>query len=151
MIDRGDALPSATFLDADEAELALSDFTSQPLIVYFYPKADTPGCTIEAQDFTRLTDDFAAKGVRIIAVSRDSPARLSKFRSKYDLSICLASDADGALCEAFGTWVKKQNYGRSYMGIERSTFWFDAEGKCVRVWRKVRAKGHAQAVFDAMA
>ena len=145
----GDPVPSATLLDADGAAIDLKALKGAPLVVYFYPKADTPGCTVEAQDFTRLAPEFARLGAQVLAVSRDAPAKLCKFRDKYGLTVRLASDEDGAVCEAFGTWVEKQNYGRTYMGIERSTFLFGADGKLVREWRKVRVKGHADAVLEA--
>jgi peroxiredoxin Q/BCP len=145
----GDTVPSATLLDADGAAIDLKALKGAPLVVYFYPKADTPGCTVEAQDFTRLAPEFARLGAQVLAVSRDAPAKLCKFRDKYGLTVRLASDEDGAVCEAFGTWVEKQNYGRTYMGIERATFLFGADGKLVREWRKVRVKGHAEAVLEA--
>lgn len=145
----GDTVPSVTLLDADGAAIDLKALKGAPLVVYFYPKADTPGCTVEAQDFTRLAPEFARLGAQVLAVSRDAPAKLCKFRDKYGLTVRLASDEDGAVCEAFGTWVEKQNYGRTYMGIERATFLFGADGKLVREWRKVRVKGHADAVLEA--
>ena len=144
----GDTIPAVTLLDADGAAIDLAALKGAPLVVYFYPKADTPGCTTEAQDFTRLAPEFVKLGAQILAVSRDAPAKLCKFRDKYGLTVHLASDEDGAVCEAFGTWVEKQNYGRAYMGIERSTFLFGADGKLVREWRKVRVKGHADAVLE---
>src|SRR3546814_2048767 len=119
-----------------------------PLIVYFYPKADTPGCTTEAQDFTRLAPDFAHLDAQVLAVSRDAPAKLCKFRDKYGLTVRLASDVDGAVCEAFGTWVEKQNYGRTYMRIERSTYLFGRDGKLAQLCLKVRVKGHVDAVLE---
>ena len=145
----GDAIPPVTLLDADGAAIDLASLKGAPLVVYFYPKADTPGCTVEAQDFTRLAPEFAHLDAQVLAVSRDAPARLCKFRDKYGLTVRLASDEDGAVCEAFGTWVEKQNYGRSYMGIERSTFLIDAGGKLARIWRKVKVPGHAAEVLKA--
>lgn len=145
----GDAIPAVKLADADGAMIDLAAMKGAPLIVYFYPKADTPGCTTEAQDFTRLAPDFAHLGAQVLAVSRDAPAKLCKFRDKYGLTVRLASDEDGAVCEAFGTWVEKRNYGRTYMGIERSTFLFDRDGKLAKEWRKVRVKGHADAVLEA--
>ena len=147
----GDAIPAIPLSDADGAILDLASFAGAPLILYFYPKADTPGCTTEAQDFTRLADEFAALGAQVIAVSRDPAAKLCKFRDKYGLTVRLASDESGAVCEAFGTWVEKKNYGKTYMGIERSTFLFDKQGRLVREWRKVRVKGHADAVLEEAA
>lgn len=120
-----------------------------PLVVYFYPKDDTSGCTREAQDFTTHADAFAAAGVRVIGVSKDSVVSHAKFTKKHALTVELASDDDGAACEAFGVWGEKQLYGRTYMGIERATFLFDAQGRLVREWRKVRVPGHAEAVLAA--
>ena len=145
----GDAIPAVKPLDIDWATIDLAAMKGAPLVVYFYPKADTPGCTVEAQDFTRLAPEFAHLHAQVLAVSRDAPTKLCKFRDKYGLTVRLASDEDGAMCEAFGTWVEKQNYGRCYMGIERSTFLFGADGKLVKEWRKVRVKGHAEAVLEA--
>lgn len=146
----GDPVPAVTPLDADGAPLPLAGLVGKPFVVYFYPKADTPGCTTEAQDFTRLADDFAAHGAQVIAVSRDTPAKLCKFRDKYGLTVRLAADADERTCAAFATWVEKSMYGRSYMGIERSTFLFGADGKLVTEWRGVKVKGHAEAVLAAL-
>lgn len=145
----GDAIPAVTLFDADGVAIDLRKMGGAPLVVYFYPKADTPGCTVEAQDFTRLAPEFETLGAQVLAVSRDAPAKLCKFRDRYGLTVRLASDEEGAVCEAFGTWVEKQNYGRTYMGIERSTFLFGADGKLARAWRKVRVKGHADAVLEA--
>ena len=136
----GDPIPDVKLLDADGATIDLAAMAGAPLVVYFYPKADTPGCTVEAQDFTRLAPDFAHLNAQVLAVSRDAPARLCKFRDKYGLTVRLASDEAGTVCEAFGTWVEKQNYGKTYMGIERSTFLFGADGKLAREWRKVRVE-----------
>jgi len=149
MLNTGDAMPEATLVDADGVSFPLSRYRGRPLVVYFYPKADTPGCTNEAKDFTELANQFDAAGVAVVGVSRDKPARLAKFRDKYGLKLLLASDEDGAVCEAFGTWVEKSLYGRTYMGIARATFLFDGEGKAVRVWPKVKVKGHAAEVLEA--
>jgi len=120
-----------------------------PLVVYFYPKDDTSGCTREAQDFTAAAPDFAAAGVRVIGVSKDSPASHVKFSAKHALAVELASDEDGSVCEAFGVWGEKKLYGKTYMGIERATFLFAADGSLVRDWRKVRVPGHIEAVLEA--
>ncbi|OHC95397.1 MAG: peroxiredoxin [Sphingomonadales bacterium RIFCSPLOWO2_12_FULL_63_15] len=149
MLQQGDAIPTGTIKDADGVEFTLARYAGKPLVVYFYPKADTPGCTNEAKDFTALADEFAAAGVPVVGVSKDKPAKLRKFADKYGLSVILASDEEGTLCEAFGTWVEKSMYGRSYMGIERDTFLFDADGRLQRVWFKVKVKGHAQEVLEA--
>ncbi len=150
MLQAGDRMPDLTLLDAEGAPLSLHSYQGKPLVVYFYPKADTPGCTSEAKDFTALASDFAAAGVAIIGISKDKPAKLAKFRDKYELTVTLASDEEGAACEAFGTWVEKSLYGRSYMGIARATFLLGADGKILRVWSAVKVKGHAAAVLEAV-
>lgn len=149
MLTTGDKLPPATLIKADGTPIALADFIGKPLVLYFYPKADTPGCTNEALDFSALKDEFDALGVSIIGVSKDMPAKLAKFAAKHGLSVPLASDGDGAACEAFGTWIEKKLYGRAYMGIARATFLFDATGTAVRVWPSVKVKGHATEVLEA--
>lgn len=150
MLEPGEALPNVTLKDAEGVDFALYHYKGKPLVVYFYPKADTPGCTNEAKDFTALADEYAAAGVPVIGISKDKPGKLKKFAEKYGLSVILASDEEqGAACEAFGTWVEKSLYGRKYMGIERATFLFDAEGRLVRSWPKVKVKGHAQEVLEA--
>ena len=150
MLEPGDALPNVTLKDAEGVDFALDHYKGKPLVVYFYPKADTPGCTNEAKDFTALADEYAAAGVPVIGISKDKPAKLKKFAEKYGLSVILASDEEqGVACEAFGTWVEKSLYGRKYMGIERATFLFDAEGRLARSWPKVKVKGHAQEVLEA--
>ena len=146
----GDPIPAVKLLDADGAAIDLAAMKGAPLVVYFYPKADTPGCTVEAQDFTRLAPEFAHLNAQVLAVSRDAPAKLCKFRDKYGLTVRLASDEDGAVCEAFGTWVEKQNYGRTYMGIERTTFLIDGSGVIRKVWPKVKVEGHAEDVLSAV-
>ena len=120
-----------------------------PAVVYFYPKDDTAGCTREAQDFTELAADFAGLGVTMIGVSKDTVAKHDRFKAKHGLNVILASDEDGAACEAWGVWVEKTLYGRKYMGIERATFLVDANGLIRRTWRKVAVKGHAQEVLEA--
>ncbi|WP_340264416.1 thioredoxin-dependent thiol peroxidase [Sphingobium mellinum] len=149
MLDVGDALPDVTLQDADGADFTLTRYRGKPLVVYFYPKADTPGCTNEAKDFTDLAPHFAALGMAVVGISKDKPAKLKKFADKYGLAVTLASDEPGEACEAFGTWVEKSLYGRKYMGIERATFLADADGRIVRVWPKVKVKGHAAEVLEA--
>jgi len=143
-----DTLPDVTLTAIDGRPLPLKD-QPLPLVVYFYPKDDTAGCTREAQDFSALATDFAAAGTAVIGVSKDPPAKHEKFVSKYDLLVTLASDEDGSACEAFGTWVQKSMYGRQYMGIERATFLFGRDGQLVRAWRKVKVPGHAAEVLAA--
>lgn len=132
-----------------EDPVRLADFAGKPLVVYFYPKDDTTGCTKEAQDFTALAGDFAKAGVALLGVSKDSVASHAKFTAKYGLAVPLASDPEGAMIEAYGSWVEKNMYGRKYMGIERSTFLVDAAGKLARIWRKVKVPGHAAEVLKA--
>ncbi|MFM6853838.1 MAG: peroxiredoxin [Sphingopyxis sp.] len=119
------------------------------MVLYFYPKADTPGCTNEAKDFSDLMPEFDAIGTRVIGISKDSPKKLAKFAEKYALGVLLASDADGQVTETMGAWVEKSMYGRVYMGIERCTFLFGADGRLIRQWRKVKVKGHAADVLAA--
>ena len=143
-----DTLPDATLTAIDGQPLRLKD-QPLPLVVYFYPKDDTAGCTREAQDFSAMAGEFASAGVVVIGVSKDPPAKHEKFVAKYDLAVALASDEDGSACEAFGTWVEKSMYGRRYMGIERATFLFGRDGQLARAWRKVKVPGHAAEVLAA--
>lgn len=143
-----DMLPDVTVTAPDGTVLRLRD-RPLPMVVYFYPKDDTTGCTREAQDFSALAAEFTAAGVSVLGISRDTPSKHQKFIAKYDLAVALASDEDGSACEAFGTWVEKSMYGRTYMGIERSTFLFDRDGRLAREWRKVKVAGHAAAVLEA--
>ena len=144
-----ETLPDLSVTPADGAALRLRDLVGAPAVIYFYPKADTPGCTREAQDFSALADAFATAGAAVIGVSKDLPAKLGKFATKHALTVRLASDDTGAVCDAFGVWGEKQLYGRTYLGVERATFLFAADGRLLREWRKVRVPGHAQAVLDA--
>jgi peroxiredoxin Q/BCP len=148
-LEQGDRLPALPLTGADGAPIDLAAFRGKQLVLYFYPKADTPGCTREAQDFTTLADDFATAGVAVIGVSRDEPKKLAKFAGKYDLGVHLASDA-GALSDAFSFWGEKIMYGRTFMGMERATVLVDPEGRIARIWRKVKVPGHAQAVLDSV-
>ena len=121
-----------------------------PVVIFFYPKADTPGCTTEATDFSALKTDFDQAGATVVGVSRDPIKKLARFRAKYDLSVVLASDEGGDVTEAWGVWVEKQLYGRTYMGVERATVLIGADGRISRVWRKVSVKGHAAEVLAAI-
>jgi peroxiredoxin Q/BCP len=150
MLEQGMSVPAVTLADAEGVDFTLDAYLGKPLVVYFYPKADTPGCTNEAKDFTALADDFAKIGVPVVGISKDKPAKLKKFADKYGLRVILASDESGAVCEAFGTWVEKSLYGRKYMGIERATFLVGADGTIQRVWPKVKVKGHAADVLEAV-
>lgn len=146
----GDKAPAFSLPDQQGSTVKLSDFKGRKVLVFFYPKADTPGCTTEGQDFSALADDFAAAGAVVIGVSRDPVKKLDRFKAKYDLSVILASDEPGEVTGAFGVWVEKALYGRAYMGVERATFLIDGEGVVRRVWRKVRVKGHAAEVLAAV-
>lgn len=148
MLNEGDRAPDVRFATA-EGEASLADYAGRKLILYFYPKDDTSGCTREAQDFTELADDFAAAGASIVGISKDSLASHAKFQAKYGLKLALGSDAEGGVCDAFGTWVEKSMYGKKYMGIERSTFLIGADGTIARIWRKVKVPGHAAEVLEA--
>jgi peroxiredoxin Q/BCP len=148
-VNAGDKVPPMTVALSDGSNLDLGH-PGAPLVLYFYPKDDTPGCTNEAKDFTALAADFAKAGVTVVGVSRDPMKRHDKFIAKYDLKVPLVSDEDGKISDAFGTWVEKSMYGRQYMGMERSTFLIDADGKVLRDWRKVKVKGHAEEVLAAV-
>ena len=148
MINEGDKAPNITVTASDGSSIDLSA-PGQPLVLYFYPKDDTSGCTREAQDFTGLASDYAVAGVKVLGVSRDSMKKHEKFIDKYGLSVPLVSDEDGRVSEAFGTWVQKSMYGRKYMGMERATFLIDADGDVLRAWRKVKVPKHADEVLKA--
>lgn len=149
-MDIGDPLPDLTLDDDAGVPVALPKLGAGPLVIYFYPKDDTPGCTSEAKEFGALADRFAAAGATVIGISRDSVAKHAKFVAKHDLGVRLLSDEDGTACAAFGTWVEKSLYGRKYMGIARATFLFGPDRRLVCVWPKVRVKGHADAVLKAV-
>jgi peroxiredoxin Q/BCP len=149
MIGKGDKTPAMTTSLSDGSSLDLGA-PGQKLVLYFYPKDDTSGCTREAQDFTELAADFASAGARVVGVSRDEMKKHDKFIAKYDLAVPLAADTDGAISEAFGTWVQKSMYGRKYMGMERATFLIHADGTVLREWRKVKVPGHAAEVLAAV-
>ena len=148
--DVGEAIPPVAMTGADGTPVAIGDFAGKPLVVFFYPKDDTPGCTTENKDFSELAPAFAKAGVALLGVSKDPPAKHAKFVAKYGLVAPLASDAaTGGLSDALGIWVEKSMYGRTYMGMERTTFLVDAGGKIARVWRKVKVTGHAADVLEA--
>lgn len=148
-IEPGAKLPNVALASTSGETITLGDYVGKPFVLYFYPKDDTPGCTREAQDFSQLYPEFQVIGCQVLGVSRDTVAKHQKFIAKYELTVPLASDETGAVLEAFGTWVEKQLYGKTYMGIDRSTFLFDAGGTLRREWRKVRVAGHAADVLEA--
>ena len=147
-MDVGDKAPAISVTASDGTELNLSA-PGGPLVLYFYPKDDTSGCTREAQDFTALAGEFKNAGVRVIGVSRDPMKSHEKFIGKYGLDVPLVSDEDGRVSEAFATWVQKSMYGRKYMGMERSTFLIGPNGQVLKAWRKVKVPGHAAEVLEA--
>jgi len=145
----GDKAPDFNAPTDNGGNLKLSTLKGKNIILYFYPKDDTPGCTKEACGFRDTMNQLTDDNTVVVGVSRDSVKRHDKFKAKCDLNFQLVSDEDGAICEAYGVWVEKMNYGRTYMGIERSTFLIDAKGKISQVWRKVRVKDHVEAVAQA--
>ena len=136
-------------LEGQEGPIRLSDFAGKTLVLYFYPKDDTSGCTREAQAFSDLEAEFAKAGAQVLGVSKDSLASHKKFAAKYDLTFPLASDPDNAAATAYGVWVEKSMYGKTYMGIERSTFLVGKDGKVAKAWRGVKVPGHVEAVAEA--
>ena len=150
MIDQGDKAPAIIVQASDGSSIDLAA-PGTPLVLYFYPKDDTSGCTREAQDFTALAGEYAKLGVKVVGVSRDPMNKHEKFIGKYGLSVPLVSDEDGRISEAFGTWVEKSMYGRKYMGMERATFLIDPYGRVLKAWRKVKVPKHAEEVLEAAA
>jgi thioredoxin-dependent peroxiredoxin len=151
-VQDGDRAPDFELPTESGEKLKLSKLLKaggKPVVVYFYPKDDTSGCTAEAKDFTRLAADFKRAGVEVIGISPDSAESHQNFAKKYDLKVHLAADADKAVANAYGVWAEKSMYGRRYMGVERSTFLIDAKGKIAKSWRKVKVPGHAEAVLAA--
>ena len=148
MINEGEKAPAITVATTDGSSVNLAS-PGGPLVLYFYPKDDTSGCTREAQDFTALAGEFSKAGVKVVGVSRDPVKSHEKFIGKYDLKVPLVSDEDGRISDAFGTWVQKSMYGRKYMGMERATYLIGTDGRVLRAWRKVKVPGHAQEVLEA--
>lgn len=149
MIGEGQPAPDFTLPRDGGGEVSLSALRGQKVVLYFYPKDDTPGCTTEALDFTARAQEFDAAGAVVIGISKDSVAKHDKFVKKHALGITLASDEHGTTCEDYGVWVEKSMYGKTYMGIDRSTFLIDGEGRIVRIWRKVKVADHAAEVLEA--
>lgn len=147
--EKGAPAPNFDLPRSGGGRTALADLKGRKIVLYFYPKDDTPGCTTEAIDFTRLAPDFAAAGAEILGVSKDSVAKHDKFSAKHALGVTLLSDEEGDVCERYGVWVEKSMYGKTFLGVERSTFLIDEKGVIREVWRKVKVKGHAEAVLDA--
>jgi len=148
MINEGDKAPTLNVRASDGSSVNLAS-PGQLLVLYFYPKDDTSGCTREAQDFTALASDYAKAGVKVVGVSRDPMKSHEKFIGKYGLAVPLVSDEDGKISDAFGTWVEKSMYGRKYMGMERATYLIAADGRVLKAWRKVKVPNHAAEVLKA--
>lgn len=145
----GSPAPDFTLPRDGGGELTLSALKPSKVVLYFYPKDDTSGCTKEAIGFTESKADFEAAGAVVVGVSRDTVAKHDKFIAKHELDVALVADIEGSVCEAYGTWVEKQMYGKKYMGIERSTFLIGADGTVLEEWRKVKVPGHVDAVLEA--
>lgn len=139
--------PALVLATDGEGQFDLAAHKGRKVVVYFYPKADTPGCTTEGQDFSALIDQFADADTAVIGISRDTVKKLDRFKAKHDLKVVLGSDEDGTVTEAWGVWIQKKLYGREYMGIERATFLIDREGRIARAWHNVKVKGHAAEVL----
>jgi peroxiredoxin Q/BCP len=150
VLNEGMAAPSFRLSRDDGGSVSLKDFAGRNLVLYFYPRADTPGCTLEAADFTRLSPRFEALDTAILGVSADSQAALQRFRKKHDLDIALASDETLAMLKAYGVWGKKSFMGRTFDGILRTTVLIDPKGRITRIWRNVKVAGHAEAVLDTI-
>lgn len=145
----GSLAPPFTLPLAGGREVSLAEFKGRKVVIYFYPKDDTSGCTKEAQEFNALKAEFDAADTEILGISPDSPASKAKFAGKYGLELSLAADEDKSVLEAYGVWTQKSMYGRKYMGVERTTFLVDRQGKVAAIWPKVKVSGHAQAVLEA--
>ena len=150
MVEEGHAAPDFTLPQDSGEPVTLSELKGRPVVLYFYPRDDTSGCTKEALAFTEHLDAFAAAGADVYGISKDTLVKHSKFRDKHGLRVGLLSDAESDVCERYGVWAEKAMYGKKYMGVERSTFLIDAEGRVAKVWRKVKVPGHAEEVLEAV-
>ena len=148
-VDVGQAAPDFDLPTDGGGRVRLADFKGKPLVLYFYPKDNTPGCTKEAQGFAEAYGEFQAAGVEVVGISKDSVASHDKFKAKFQLPFPLTSDEAGGVVEAYGSWVEKSMYGKKYMGIDRSTFLIDRDGTLRRIWRKVAVPGHVAEVLEA--
>lgn len=149
-LQTGDTAPDFTLPTDGNGEFSLSAHKGRKVVIYFYPKDDTPGCTTESCAFRDHKQDFESLNAQIVGISKDSVSKHDKFKDKYDLNFPLASDENGNVCEDYGVWTEKSMYGKKYMGIERSTFLIDEQGKIAQVWRKVKVPGHVEEVRDAL-
>jgi thioredoxin-dependent peroxiredoxin len=145
----GDTAPAFELPGDGASTISLAQHAGKPVVLFFYPKDDTSGCTAEAVAFTALKPQFDALGVALIGMSPDSAKKHDKFKAKHDLTVALAADEEKSVLEAYGVWVEKSMYGKKYMGVERTTFLIDGEGKIARVWNKVKVPGHAEEVLEA--
>lgn len=150
MLETGQPAPDFTLPQDGSGDVTLSALRPSVVVLYFYPRDDTSGCTTEALDFTSLAAEFEATGATVLGVSKDSVKSHAKFRTKHGIGVRLLSDETGDVCETYGVWVEKKMYGKTFLGIERATFLIDASGKIARVWRKVKVPGHAEAVLEAV-
>jgi len=150
MPNKGDSAPEITLPGGDGTVVSLSGLRGKPVVVYFYPKDDTPGCTVEALGFEALGAEFSKAGAEVLGISPDSPASHCRFQKKHGLGLRLLSDQEHQAAEAYGVWVEKSMYGKTYMGIQRATFLVDASGKIARLWPKVKPEGHAEEVLEAV-
>lgn len=150
LVETGAKAPEFTLPRDGGGTVSLSDFAGKPVVLFFYPKASTPGCTTEARDFSALLGDFEAAGAVVLGCSKDSVKRQENFAAKEGLATALLSDTEGAVCESYGVWAEKKNYGKTYMGIVRTTYLIAADGTVARVWSPVTVAGHAQEVLDAV-
>ncbi len=146
----GDQVPSFSLKSDQDEVIDIVKFRGRNIVIYFYPKDDTPGCTIEAKDFSCVIDEFSKLNTVIIGISKDSIAKHQKFRSNHDLKHILLSDVSGQVCEEFGCWVEKSMYGKKYMGIARKTFLINGEGVITKIWPNVKINGHVQEVLDML-
>lgn len=147
--DIGDLMPDLALESPDGTALRPSDYRGRKLVLFFYPKDDTPGCTVESKDFSELLPEFEAAGTAVLGVSKDPPAKHQKFAAKHGLTVPLATDSEPGLSDALGVWGEKSLYGRKFMGMHRTTYLLGADGRVARVWRKVKVKGHAEQVLEA--
>ena len=150
MPDVGENAPDFTLPKAGGGEVTLSALKPAPVVLFFYPRDDTPGCTTENKDFTALRAEFEAAGAQLLGVSKDSVASHEKFVTKHELATTLLSDENGTVCEDYGVWGEKKMYGKTFMGITRATFLIDGEGKIAKAWPKVKVPGHAEEVLEAV-
>ena len=151
MLEAGQTAPDFTLPDQDGRDLTLSELRGETVVLYFYPRADTPGCTVQACGVRDRGGDYDRAGARVIGISPDSVENVKKFAGKFDLDFTLLADADHAVAEAYGTWVEKSMYGKKYMGVQRATFLIDLDGRIATVFPKVSPKTHDDVVLDALA